>query len=77
MRGTWEEAFLVGKNVPLAVLKVPKSTHLPANETWASLELVHLHATRDHLVLIDPEITLIRPEEEEGLRQSVQEVLDH
>jgi hypothetical protein len=44
---------------------------------WGLLELVHFHATRDHLVMVDPVILNITLEEEQALRASVEEVLEH
>lgn len=72
-KGTSEEIVLLGKNVPIAA----KLHHSPESKALACLELVHLHATRDHVVLMDPSLLQITPEEEIALRTSVKETLDH
>jgi hypothetical protein len=77
LNGTWDEIFLLGQQVSIAVIQAIQYQAVDPMDDWASLELVHLHATRDHIVLLDPEMLQIRPEEEEQLRASVQEVLDH
>ena len=75
--GTWDEIFMLGHQVPLAAIKAIQFQAVEPMDDWASLELVHLHATRDHIVLLDPEMLKIMPEEEQMLRISVQEVLNH
>jgi len=74
--GTWDEIFMLGPQVPLAAIETLKYQAVNPKDDWASLVLVHLHATRDHLILLDPKILVITAEEEKLLRLSVQEVLD-
>ncbi len=75
--GTWDEIFMLGPQVPLAAIKAIPYQAVNPLEDWAQLELVHLHATRDHLVLVDPVILKITRDEEEALRASIVEVLEH
>ncbi len=75
--GTWDEIFMLGQQVPLAAIKAIQYQAVDPMDDWASLELVHLHATRDHIVLLDPAMLKITPEEEQILRISVEEVLNH
>lgn len=72
-KGTIEEILLLGPKVPIAsLLSLNKN-----NEPKICLDLVHLHATRDHVVLMDPSLIQIRPDEELALRASVLETLTH
>jgi hypothetical protein len=72
-RGTLEEILLLGPKVPLASVLSKQN-----NATQKiCLELVHLHATRDHIVLIDPRILNIKADEALALRESVQETIEH
>ncbi|MWL86794.1 hypothetical protein [Cupriavidus sp. SW-Y-13] len=43
---------------------------------WACLQPVHIHAARDHLVLLHPDQIEIRAEEAEALRAAVADLLD-
>ena len=72
-QGTVEEVLLLGPQVPMAV----KLSQYPTNQDRICLELVHLHATRDHIVLMDPRMMQIQVQEELALRQSVTETLEH
>ncbi len=72
-KGTLEEILLLGEDVPVAA-KLSQKTDSHAR---ICLELVHLHATRDHIVLMDPRMMRVKPEEELSLRQSVTETLQH
>jgi len=74
--GTWDEIFMLGQQVPLAAIEALKYQAVNPMDEWASLVLVHLHATLDHIILLDPKILIFTAEEEELLRSSVQEVLD-
>ena len=76
-RGIWDEIFFLGTQVPSGALKLNALQNTTAEATWAVMDLVHIHATRDHLVLIDPSIVNMLPEEVIALQSSVQEVLDH
>ena len=72
-KGTFEEILLLGNKVPIAA----KLRGLSDDQPHICLELVHLHATRDHVVLMDPSLLRITPEEEIALRTSVMETLEH
>ena len=72
-KGTFEEILLLGNTVPIAAKLGSSSDDQPQ----ICLELVHLHATRDHVVLMDPSLLQITPEEEIALRTSVRETLEH
>jgi hypothetical protein len=72
-KGTIEEILLLGPKVPIAPLLSSNKN----NEPKICLDLVHLHATRDHVVLMDPSLIQIRPDEELALRASVLETLTH
>jgi hypothetical protein len=72
-KGTFEELLLLGPHVPVAA----KLKGLSDVQPHICLELVHLHATRDHVVLMDPSLLRITPEEEIALRTSVMETLEH
>ncbi len=71
-KGTSEEIVLLGKNASIAA----KLSSSPENQPKVCLELVHLHATRDHLVLMDPSLLKITAEEELALRTSVADTLE-
>lgn len=47
-KGTLEEILLLGKDVPFGA----KLSQQSDSQVYLCLELVHLHATRDHLVLM-------------------------
>lgn len=47
----------------------------PAAYAWYCLQPVHLHATRDHLVLTDPTLLDIEPEEAAALHEAARPVL--
>jgi hypothetical protein len=72
-KGTIEEILLLGPQVPIAA-KLSRNQDL---QPRIVLELVHLHATRDHIVLMDPTLLSIQAEEEQALRNSVADTLDH
>jgi hypothetical protein len=72
-KGTFEELLLLGPHVPIAA----RIKGVSDDQPQICLELVHLHATRDHLVLMDPSLLRITPEEETALRTSVKETLEH
>jgi len=72
-KGTFEEILLLGNNVPIAA----KLSGLSDGPHQICLELIHLHATRDHVVLMNPSLLQITPEEEIALRTSVKETLEH
>jgi hypothetical protein len=71
-QGTLEEILLLGSKVPIGSTLVSP----PDSRSWLCLELVHLHATRDHIVLMDPAMVRITSEEEQALRLSVMETLE-
>lgn len=70
-----KETLLVGQNGALGPLLALDESRKDPSQTWACAELVHIHATRDHLVLTNPLELQISPEEEESLRNSVQEAI--
>ena len=72
-KGTLEEILLLGPKVPIAPLISKEKDHIPK----ICIELVHLHATRDHLVLLDPMLLNIQESEELALRESVEETISH
>jgi len=72
-KGTFEELLLLGPHVPIAA----KLRDISDDQPQICLELVHLHATRDHVVLMNPSLLRITPEEEIALRTSVMETLEH
>jgi hypothetical protein len=72
-KGTIEEILLLGSQIPIAAKLSRHSDQHPR----MVLELVHLHATRDHIVLMDPTLLSIQADEEQDLRNSVTETLDH
>lgn len=74
-KGSWQEIFCLGNDLPCAALWANTKTPIESTSTWSCLELVHLHATRDHLVLIDPRILEVDAAEELALRLSVQDIL--
>jgi hypothetical protein len=47
----------------------------PDDQAWACLQPVHIHAARDHLVLMDPAQLAIRPEESAALRAAIAPLL--
>ena len=75
-KGSPLEQFYYGNSVAIApTLAITKSINTPQTK-WACAQLVHIHATRDHLVLTDPSILNIQIDEELALRESVQELLN-
>lgn len=75
------EVFLLGQQRALAALKQWESNStIDKSQPYARLELVHIHAARDHLVLIDPQQLTIEPEESlqlyEAVRPIVSEISD-
>ena len=71
--GTPEEILILGPKVPIASILSRQKNTIPK----MCIELVHLHATRDHLVLMDPKLLNIQASEELALRESVSETIDH
>lgn len=72
-QGTIAELLFWGPQLPL--VNTIESSQLHPNDSWLIIEPVHLHATRDHLVLIPPKQLEIPPEEELSLRLSALESL--
>lgn len=72
-KGSVEEILLCGPDLAMASLLSSKNNP-PAQ---IILELVHLHATRDHIVLMPPQMLDIQESEALALRASVQEILEH
>jgi hypothetical protein len=72
-KGTFEEILLLGTNVPIAAKLISPID----NQPQFCLELVHLHATRDHVVLMAPSLLQITADEEIALRTSVTETLEY
>ena len=72
-KGTIEEILLLGSQTPIAAKLSRHQDQLPR----VVLELVHLHATRDHIVLMEPTLLNIQADEEHALRNSVTDTLDH
>lgn len=72
-KGTIEEILLLGPQIPIAA----KLSRHQDQQPRIVLELVHLHATRDHIVLMDPTLLSIQADEEQALRNSVTDTLDH
>jgi hypothetical protein len=70
-----KETLLVGNSGALAPLYILEESRKDPSQTWACAELVHIHATRDHLVLTPPQELEISPEEEQSLRLAVQEAI--
>lgn len=70
-----KEMLLVGESGALAPLFASNQSKQNPTQSWAAIELVHIHATRDHLVLTDPNDLVISAEEESSLRASVEEIL--
>jgi hypothetical protein len=75
-KGSPLEQFYYGKTVSIApTLNLTQATQSPETN-WACAQLVHIHATRDHLVLTDPSILNIQVDEEAALRSSIQDLLN-
>jgi hypothetical protein len=72
-KGTFEEILLLGPHLPIGAILQKKHDLGP----WMCLELVHLHATRDHIVLMDPKMITLSHDEELSLRNSVMESIEH
>ena len=70
------EKFLLGPqngSAPLELASV--EPQLDPHCCIARLELVHIHAARDHLVLTNPSILEITPEESNALYESIKDIL--
>lgn len=75
-RGLPYEKFLLGPKNSSAPLELSASeTDLDPHRCIARLDLVHIHAARDHLVLTNPEILEITATESEALYESVKDIL--
>ncbi|HVL09473.1 MAG TPA: hypothetical protein VM512_10005 [Burkholderiaceae bacterium] len=53
--------------------KAPAST--ASTSTWACLQPVHIHAARDHLVLVDPALLDLQADEAEALHETIRPIL--
>lgn len=53
-----------------------ESADADASAGWACLQPVHIHAARDHLVLMHPDQLAIRADEADTLRAAIAELLD-
>jgi len=67
--GLAHEQYLIGKTFPLAAALFGE--HSGENETLFCIEPVHLHATRDHLVLLQLNAFHVSDKEIEQLMQEV------
>jgi len=75
-RGLPYEKFLLGPKNSSAPLELSQyEPKLNPLSHIARLELVHIHAARDHLVLTNPSILEITLEESEALYESVKDIL--
>ena len=72
---SWDETLYLGSFGASAPLLALNSTTSTPDQTWICLELVHIHATRDHLVLLPSNELEISSDEELGLRTSVSDLL--
>ena len=70
------EQFFYGKQGAIASCLAQNPANEDSNQIWACAQLVHIHATRDHLVLTDPNLLTITNAEEAELKESVQYLLD-
>lgn len=70
------EQFFYGKQGAIASCLTQNASTADAYQIWACAQLVHIHATRDHLVLTDPNLLSITTDEETELKESVQYLLD-
>lgn len=52
-----------------------RNTAADGREAWACLQPVHIHAARDHLVLMHPDQLDIRPDESDALRAAIADLL--
>jgi hypothetical protein len=75
-RGLPYEKFLLGPKNSSAPLELSTlESQLERHQSIARLELVHIHAARDHLVLTNPSILEITPEESNALFESIKDIL--
>jgi hypothetical protein len=75
-RGLPYEKFLFGPKNASAPLELQAfMPELNTQSCIAGLELVHIHAARDHLVLTNPSILEVTPEESDALYDSVKDIL--
>ncbi|KAI3590186.1 Regulatory protein, RpfE type [Cupriavidus sp. U2] len=59
-----------------AAAGLPADASPDADTGWACLQPVHIHAARDHLVLMHPDQLDIRADEADALRAAIAELLD-
>jgi len=75
-RGLPYEKFLLGAQNGSAPLELSTlESQLERHQSIARLELVHIHAARDHLVLTNPSILEVTPEESNALYDSIKDIL--
>ncbi len=75
-RGLPYEKFLLGPKNSSAPLELSAfESDLDPHRCIARLELVHIHAARDHLVLTNPSILEITSEESQALYESIKDIL--
>lgn len=74
-RVSWDEALYLGLNGASAPLLAYELSKNAPDQSWICLELVHIHATRDHLVLLPTDTLNILEEEEITLRKSINDLL--
>ena len=75
--GLGHERFLLGPTRSTAALSMwNKNRHITPQQSYALLQLVHIHATADHLVLTHPNDLNIKPDESQALYESIKEILD-
>jgi hypothetical protein len=75
-RGLPHEKFLLGPKYSSAPLELASFEPLLDHQRCiARLELVHIHAARDHLVLTSPTLLDITPTESEALYAAVKDIL--
>jgi hypothetical protein len=72
--GLGHERFLLGPARARAALSF-KNRAISPKQPYALLNLVHIHATSDHLVLTNPNDLFISADESQALYESIQEIL--
>lgn len=70
-----KETLITGESGAIAPLFAYEESFKDKSRVWACAELVHIHATRDHLVLADPAELQVTIEEEKNLREAVIEAI--
>jgi hypothetical protein len=74
-RGLPYEKFLLGQRNASAPIELKALGLLPSDTTCiARIEPIHIHAARDHLVLTNPSILDITPEESDELYDAVKDI---